>query len=71
MLEPDLKNGVVPISAAASSLAKLIRRARGTRRPIIVTQKGYPTGVILSIELYTHLKGLVEGTPAEASEGEE
>jgi len=59
-LDVDLQQGVVPISKAASSLAALLKRAQVQRQPIIITQKGYPTGVILSIELYTTLKELAE-----------
>lgn len=55
----DLERGVVPISKAASSLAALLKRARATGQPIVVTQKGYPSGVILDIELYTALRSLV------------
>jgi len=51
----DLQNGIVPISKAASHLAKLIAQARHNEQPIIVTQKGYPTGIILSVGLYTRL----------------
>lgn len=51
----DLKNGVVPISYAASHLAQLIERAKRTSAPVIVTQKGYPRGVVLSIEVYEAL----------------
>lgn len=54
-LSVDLNGGVVPISKAASALAALLKRARERRQPIVVTQKGYPTGVILSIELYNQL----------------
>lgn len=56
----DLERGVVPISRAASSLAALIKRARASHQPIIITQKGYPTGVILDIELFTALRLLAE-----------
>lgn len=59
-LEPDLKTGIVPISRAASSLAALIRRATTTRRPIAITQKGYPEAVLLSVELWTALKQLAD-----------
>jgi len=59
-LDIDLKQGVVPISKAASSLAALLKRAQVQRQPIVITQKGYPTGVILSVELYTTLRKLVE-----------
>lgn len=48
----DLMTGVVPISKAASSLAALLKQAREKRQPIVVTQKGYPQGVILDVESY-------------------
>lgn len=55
----DLSN-VLPISRAASSLAALLRRARETGGPIVVTQKGYPTGVLLSVDAYTRLAEAAE-----------
>ncbi len=60
LLEVDLNHGFVPISRAASSLAALVKRSRTMRQPIIVTQKGYPAGVILDIELFTRLRELAE-----------
>jgi prevent-host-death family protein len=51
---------VVPISKAASSLAALIKRSRTKHQPIIVTQKGYPAGVIVDIELFTALRQLAD-----------
>lgn len=63
LIQPvDLEKGVVPISKAASALAALIKQARSTNQPIIVTQKGYPAGVLLGIELYTALRELAEAT---------
>jgi prevent-host-death family protein len=59
-LDVDLERGVVPISKAASSLAALIKRARVNRQPIVITQKGYPTGVLLDIELFTALRQLAD-----------
>ncbi len=59
-LDVDLRQGVVPISKAASSLAALIKRSRSNHQPIIVTQKGYPTGVILDVELFTALRQLAD-----------
>jgi prevent-host-death family protein len=59
-LDVDLEGGVVPISKAASSLAALLKRARERRQPIIVTQKGYPAGVILDVELYVALRAHVD-----------
>jgi prevent-host-death family protein len=52
----DLEHGVVPISKAASSLAALLKYARNERRPIVLTQKGYPAGVILDIESFERLR---------------
>ena len=60
-LDVDLQNGVVPISKAASSLAALIKRSKERQQPIIVTQKGYPTGVLLPVDLYTALRALAQG----------
>lgn len=66
-LNVDLQAGVVPISKAASSLAALLKRARERKQPIIVTQKGYPTGVLLPIELFAALKELAEAaSPAQS-----
>ncbi len=63
-LNVDLQRGVVPISKAASSLAALIKRAHTSGQPVIVTQKGYPTGVLLPIELFSALKAMADGEDA-------
>lgn len=65
LLNVDLRHGVVPISKAASSLAALIKRSQATHQPIIVTQKGYPAGVLLDVELFTALRELTERYEAE------
>jgi prevent-host-death family protein len=51
----NLQSGVVPISKAASALAALIKQAAQTGEPIVITQKGYPSGVIMSVAQYTEL----------------
>jgi prevent-host-death family protein len=56
----DLQQGVVPISAVAAQLARLLRQAQRTNAPIVVTQKGYPSGVILSLDAYLELKAAAE-----------
>ncbi|NCC30483.1 MAG: type II toxin-antitoxin system prevent-host-death family antitoxin [Chloroflexia bacterium] len=66
-LDVDLQRGMVPISKAASSLAMLMKRAREQNQPIVITQKGYPSGVLLSIELFTALRTMAEA--AEAAKG--
>jgi prevent-host-death family protein len=60
----DLQNGVFPISAVAAQLARLLARTKATGQPIVVTQKGYPTGVILSVEAYLALKAAAEAAAA-------
>jgi prevent-host-death family protein len=59
-LNVDLQNGVVPISKAASALAALIKRGKDCQQPIIVTQKGYPTGVLLPTDLYSKLREVAQ-----------
>lgn len=62
----DLKKGVVPISKAASAMARLLLQSKENKEPVIVTQKGYPTGVLLDIDLYTALVERADGAePAE------
>jgi prevent-host-death family protein len=56
--DTDLKTGVLPISKAASAMAALLRQSKAKQQPIVVTQKGYPTGVLLDIDLYLRLKTL-------------
>ena len=69
-LEPDLRTNVVSISKAASSLAALIKRATAGRCPILITQKGYPQGVLISVELYALLCRLTGAqSPADADTG--
>lgn len=67
-LDIDLQGGVVPISKAASSLAALLKRARERQQPIIVTQKGYPTGVLLPVDLYVALRSRAEAATTPAPE---
>jgi prevent-host-death family protein len=59
--EPDLQTGVLPISSAASSLARRIREARASHRPIVITQKGRPEGVLLSVADYAALVAQAAG----------
>lgn len=67
-LHPDLQDGILPISAASSQLARRIDQARRTRRPIAITQKGRPTAVLLPIELFTALRELAEAQEQEQEE---
>ena len=64
----DLQHGVVPISEAAGALAALIKRSRTQGQPIIVTQNGYPSAVLLGIELFTALRERAVARTARAQE---
>jgi prevent-host-death family protein len=67
-LDVDLQQGVVPISKAAASLAALIKRSRSSHQPVIITQKGYPTGVLLDVELFSMLRQLADLHAEQADE---
>lgn len=69
-LDIDLQGGVVPISKAASSLAALLKRAHQRQQPIVVTQKGYPTGVLLPIDLYVALRAQAAAAPTQEAAGD-
>lgn len=63
-MQIDLRRGVVPISRAASSIAALIARAQKDRHPIVITQKGYPAAVLLTVDDYLALQKAAEGAQA-------
>lgn len=69
----DLLRGVVPISKAAASLAGLLRRSAATGEAIVITQKGYPAGIVLDIKAYERLRAAAERGAAaiEAAAGRE
>ena len=60
----DLQHDVISISKTASHLAILIRRGTERGTPILITQKGAITAVLLSIDAYTVLRTQVEGRTA-------
>lgn len=66
-LEPNLTDDVLPISAATSQLARRISQTQRTGRPIVVTQKGAPACVIISVDTFIALRALLaahqEGAP--------
>lgn len=56
----DPTTDVLPISAAASRLARLMKQVRSNKRPVVITNKGYPAAVLVSPEMLTHLQGVLE-----------
>lgn len=60
-MQIDLTQGMVPISKVAATLAGLIVRARTQQIPIVITQKGRPTAVLLDLDSYLALRARAEG----------
>jgi prevent-host-death family protein len=52
---------ILPISKAANHLAGLIKKVREQQEPIVITQKGYPMGVLLDIDTYQRLAAQAKG----------
>lgn len=51
----DLKTGIVPVSYAASRLAKLMVQSKETGQPVIITQRGFAAGVLLAVDQHAAL----------------
>lgn len=45
----DLMNGVQPVTVLKSKSAELIRQARETGEPVVITQNGKPTAVLQDV----------------------
>lgn len=56
----NLKEGIIPVTKAAATLAELIRRARSKREHIVLTQNGKSAAVLLDIDEYVLLRRLAE-----------
>ena len=48
----DISEAIEPVTALKRSAAELIRRARESRRPVIITQNGRATAVLVDVETY-------------------
>jgi prevent-host-death family protein len=46
---------IVPVGELKVQAAKLLRRVREERRPVVITQHGKPAGVLISPEEYDRL----------------
>jgi prevent-host-death family protein len=57
MLNPE---DIVAVSELQDRLRAVLDQTRRTRRPIVVTQRGKPTGVLLAVEEYARLVELAE-----------
>jgi prevent-host-death family protein len=59
---------IEPVTVLKTRSAELIKRARETRQPVVITQNGKPTAVLQDVESYQRqretlllLKALVQG----------
>ena len=48
----DLPDSIEPVTLLKTRSAELIRRARETRQPVIITQNGRATAVLQDVESY-------------------
>ena len=48
----DLLDAIEPVTVLKTRSAELIRRARETRQPVIITQNGKATAVLQDVESY-------------------
>ncbi|MDA0323522.1 MAG: type II toxin-antitoxin system Phd/YefM family antitoxin [Verrucomicrobia bacterium] len=55
-----MRTAIEPVTALKTQSAKLIRRARETRQPIVITQNGKASVVVQDVETYEeHRKALL------------
>ena len=57
MIDPK---DIVTVSELQDRLAPVLNHVRQTGRPVVVTQRGKPAGVLLGIEDYTRLAELAD-----------
>lgn len=56
----DLKEDIVPFTAFRASLSKFMEQARGTQRPVVITQNGKSSAVLLDIDAFENLREEME-----------
>jgi prevent-host-death family protein len=72
----DSREAIEPVTVLKTKSAQLIRQARDTRQPIIITQNGRASAVLQDIETYEeqrktfHLLKLIAQGDLELSRGE-
>lgn len=56
----DLKEDIVPFTMFRASLSKFMEQARRTHRPIVVTQNGRSSSVLLNIDVFEAIQEEME-----------
>lgn len=44
--------GIVPVTDLRNDAADLLKRVRSSKEPVIITQRGRPAAVVVSLEVY-------------------
>ncbi len=58
--EIDIRSGIIPITKAAATLAEVVKRVKDNHQPLLITQNGYPSAVIIDVDSYAELRELAE-----------
>lgn len=56
----DLKEDIVPFTTFRASLSKFMEQARGTQRPVVITQNGKSSAVLLDIDAFEAMREEME-----------
>lgn len=60
MAQIDLKEDIRPLSEFRADAAGLLRRVQETKRPLVLTQRGHSSAIVLDIAEYQRLLDEVE-----------
>ena len=52
----QIKDDIKPVTYMKTHAAELLRTVSETRRPVVITQKGEPRGVLLDVTSYQQLR---------------
>jgi len=60
MARPKLDTDIRPVSEFRANAAELIERLRATHRPLVLTQRGHSTAVVLDVSEYERMVEEIE-----------
>jgi len=60
MRHPKLSEDIQPLSEFRANAAAMLARVRNTKRPLVLTQRGHSTAVVVDVVEYEHLVEEVE-----------
>ena len=59
-MEIDLKKEIKPLSQFRTDPASVLRQVRENRRPVVITERGNPSAVLVSVEEYEKQQAKLE-----------